>query len=43
MGKMGDACIMLVQNPQAKGGHVWIILQWMKKKIVCHLDSDISG
>jgi len=43
MGKMGDRCRILVQKPQAKGGCVWIILWWMKKKIICGLDSGVSG
>ena len=43
MGKMGDSCRILVKKPQAKEGHVQIILQWMKKKIMCGLDSGVSG
>jgi len=43
MGKMGDSFRILVEKPQEKGGHVQIILQWMKKKIMCGLDSGVSG
>ena len=40
---MGDSCRILVQKPQAKVGHVQIILQWMNNKIMCGLDAGISG
>jgi len=43
MGKMGDGCRILVQKPQAKGGHVRIILWWMKKRIIYGLVSGVSG